>query len=366
MQITEYIVKGIVLELIFMKLLHIISSLEVGGAQRLLSDLVPIQKHQGLDVEVLVNTRIDNDFTKKIQDAGVKIISLDEPRIYSLSNIFRLRKIMKNYDVVHVHLFPSVYLVAVASIGLKTKLVYTEHSTSNRRREKAYFRPVEKFVYRRYKRVISISQQTQDALQSWLQSKDDRFVVINNGVDTKSFSALSRPVLPKSLIMVSRFAASKDQETLIRAMRLVDSEAVLRLVGDGENLEHCKGVAEKEGVADRVHFLGTRSDIAELIAESYIGVQSSNWEGFGLTAVELMAAGKPVVASDVDGLKQVVEGAGLIFRKGDAEELACHITRLLDDSSYYDTVAENCRNRAPLYDISVMAGYYKNVYSSLI
>ena len=348
-----------------MKLLHIISSLEIGGAQRLLSDLLPLQKQQGLDVELLVNVKDENDFTTKIQESGVKIISLEEPNLYSLSNVIRLRKIIKGYDVVHVHLFPSVYWAALASIGLKVKLVYTEHSTSNRRRKKPLLRPIEKFVYRQYNKIISISQQTQDALQQWVQSTDSRFVVINNGVDVRRFSSVQRFVIPKSLIMVSRFVESKDQETLIRAMKFVDEAAVLRLVGSGANLEHCKNVAVAVGVSDRVEFLGERSDIAELIAESYIGVQSSVWEGFGLTAVELMAAGKPVIASDVDGLKQVVEGVGVIFRKGDAEELASKISYLLENECYYESVSNACKQRALAYDIQVMARKYSMEYWDL-
>ena len=107
-----------------MKVLHVISSLEIGGAQRLLSDLLPIQKQQGLDVELLLNVRVENEFTRKIQDAGIRISSLDIP-VYSVTNISRLRAHIKGYDVVHVHLFPSIYWVAIAAIGLQVKLVYT-------------------------------------------------------------------------------------------------------------------------------------------------------------------------------------------------------------------------------------------------
>ena len=349
-----------------MRILHVISSLEIGGAQRLLSDLLPIQKQQGLDVELLVDVMLDNDFTKKIQEAGIRIRSLESLNSRSLFNILRIRNIIKEYDVVHVHLFPSLYWVAIASIGLRVKLVYTEHSTSNRRRGKKYFRPIEEFIYRQYNKIISISQSTQDALQQWLRSTDNRFVVVNNGVDTKRFSSIKRPIIPKSLIMVSRFVAAKDQETLIRAMKYLDKDVVLRLVGDGENLEHCKHIAEVIGVSDRVKFLGTRSDITELVAESYIGVQSSNWEGFGLTAVEIMAAGKPVIASDVDGLKQVVEGAGVIFNMGDVQGLAHCITQILADVEVYERIAYACQQRALQYDISVMSTRYKSVYKVLV
>lgn len=124
-------------------------------------------------------------------------------------------------------------------------------------------------------------------------------------------------------------------------------------------------MAQQEGVTNRIEFLGARSDVSELISESYIGIQSSNWEGFGLTAVELMAAGKPVIASDVDGLKQIVAGAGVIFNKGDIEDLAQKISRLLADTQYYKTIADACRQRALSYDISVMAESYRTIYYEL-
>jgi glycosyltransferase involved in cell wall biosynthesis len=348
-----------------MKLLHIIASLEIGGAQRLLSDLIPIQKKQGLTVNLLVNFKVENNFAKKITDAGVEIISLDEYNLYKLSNVLKIRKIIKHYDVVHVHLFPSIYWVAIASVGLNVKLVYTEHSTTNKRRDKVFFRPIEKFIYKRYDRIISISEQTQLTLQKWLYCYDNRFVVINNGVDIESFSKVKSEVSPKSLIMISRFVPSKNQETVIRALKLLDSDVILRLVGDGENLENCKLLAKQEGVENRVLFLGKCSNVVELISESYIGIQSSNWEGFGLTAVELMAAGKPVVASDVDGLKQVVDGAGLIFKRGNERDLAKCIRSLLENQSYYNFVSQKCKERASLYDITLMSDKYKYVYYEL-
>lgn len=166
--------------------------------------------------------------------------------------------------------------------------------------------------------------------------------------------------------MVSRFAASKDQETVIKALRFLDEDVTLRLVGEGDNFEHCKQVAIEENVANRVEFLGSRSDIPELIGESYLGIQSSNWEGFGLTAVEFMAAGKPVIVSDVDGLRQVVEGAGLIFEKGNIKALVKEIKSLLSDPFKYAVVSRNCHDRAKQYDIRLMANKYLDVYKNLI
>ena len=339
--------------------------MEIGGAQRLLSDLLPILKQQGIDVSLLVLKSENNDFCRKVFDAGVKIISLDVKYFRNPFLAFKVRSIIKGYDVVHAHLVHSLYICSLAARGLKTKLIYTEHSTSNNRRGKACVRPIEKFIYGRYDKLISISQQTQDALQDWLQSNDGRFIVINNGVDTKAFANIHKKVIPKSLIMVSRFASSKDQETVIRAMKELDNDITLRFVGDGVNLEHCKQVANDLGVSNRIHFLGARSDVADLIAESYIGIQSSNWEGFGLTAVEIMACGKPVIATEVNGLKQVVEGAGLLFEAGNDKELASAINHLLSDDAFYNKVAGKCYERAKEYDVKIMSSQYKEVYKRL-
>lgn len=347
-----------------MRILHVITSLEIGGAQRLLADLLPIQAASA-DVKLLVYERVDNDFEKSIEQAGIKIICLDECNFHNPSVIFRMRKIFKDYDLVHAHLFPTVYWASLAARGLNIKLIYTEHSTSNSRRNKWYFRPVERFMYDRYDGIISISQQTQDALTAWLGHHDERFVVINNGVDTRRFVSVKVPIIPMSLIMVSRFASSKDQETVIRAMQHINKKAILRLVGDGVNRPHCEKLANELGVSDRVQFMGSRSDVAELMAASYIGIQSSNWEGFGLTAVEIMACGKPVIATNVDGLKQVVEGAGEIFTLGNASELAARVNYLLSDMQYYQKMAERCKQRARMYDITVMSRKYMVLYKSL-
>ena len=131
-------------------------------------------------------------------------------------------------------------------------------------------------------------------------------------------------------------------------------------------MENVKQYASELGVSDRVKFLGMRQDIPALIASCDIGIQSSHWEGFGLTAVEFMAAGKPVIASRVPGLEQVVEGAGALFEKGNDLELAAIIKRLAANRNEYNRVAERCRIRAKEYDISKMAKAYVNVYQSLM
>lgn len=353
-----------------MRILHVITSLAIGGAQRLLSDILPLMSKTD-KVSLLVYEQVENDFYRHIASTGIDIVSLNEHNYYNPTVVCRMRKIFMEYDVVHAHLFPTVYWASLACRGLTTKLVYTEHSTSNSRRGKWYFRPIEQFMYARYDKVIAISPETQEALMLWLRSRKDdtRFVCINNGIDTSRFvlanSAHKTNSEKVKLMMVSRFAPAKDQKTIIRALTHLDARFQLDLVGDGDTMESVRQYASEQGVADRVNFLGMRQDIPDLIASCDIGIQSSHWEGFGLTAVEFMAAGKPIIASRVSGLEQVVEGAGLLFEKGNDIELATIINRLSTNEDEYNRVVEHCKIRAKEFDISNMIKSYMNVYQSL-
>lgn len=345
-----------------MKILHIIPTLEIGGAQKLLSDLLPMQaKHD--DVSLLVFGRCENAFYWKISSAGVKISHLDVNNVYNPLIISKLKAYMTGCDVVNVHLFPALYWVALASGGLKARLIYTEHSTFNSRRNHRWLRPLERWIYRKYDEVISISPQTREALNGWLGYERSR-AVISNGIDLDSFAKAARGVTPdRSIVMVSRFAAAKDQATLIRAMSFIHNDIKLKLVGDGPTVSDNVELVRSLSLQDRVEFLGQRCDVADLMASSMIVVQSSHWEGFGLTAVEAMACGRPVVASDVDGLRQVVEGAGLLFKAGDEEELAALVNKLLDDSYLYEKMVAAGLERARRYGIEKTAEGYRSVYN---
>ena len=351
-----------------MKILQVISSLETGGAQKLLSDLLPLiaEKHE---VTLLVNKDINNIFTQKIKNSNVRYICSNLPNLYSLKNYFVLRKMIGQYDIIHVHLFPLIYWVAIASIFKKTNLIYTEHSTSNKRRDKRYFRPIERWMYSRYKRIISISQQTQDAIMTWLKadSNDKRFTIVNNGIKLSAFHKHKESSNSKrNIIMVSRFVPSKDQITVIRALTMLPDNINVTFLGDGETMNRCKNEAERLGVRERIVFAGQQDDITTWFTKADIAIQSSNWEGFGLAAVEAMAVGLPTIASDVEGLRQVVEGAGLLFPKGDAKTLSKLILQTLTDNSVYQEISEKCRNRSLLYDIQNTANLYVSIYEEVV
>lgn len=166
--------------------------------------------------------------------------------------------------------------------------------------------------------------------------------------------------------MVAGFRYQKDQETIIRSFNYLSEEYELWLIGDGERRSMIEQCIKDNKLEDRVLLLGIRSDIPSILKSVDVVVQSSHWEGFGLAAVEGMAAGKPVIASDVEGLAQVVEGAGLLFPLGDDKQLADIIKQLIEDQTYYQQIASKCIERAQMFDIQKMVNAYNEVYMGLL
>ena len=168
------------------------------------------------------------------------------------------------------------------------------------------------------------------------------------------------------ITMVAGLRMEKDHKTLFKAMLNLPANYRLQLVGHGERETELKAFCDKNDLNSRVSFMGLRMDVPDVLEESDIIVLSSHWEGLSLSSIEGMASGRPFIASDVDGLHEIVKGAGLLFPQGDDKALAEAIRSLCENPEYYHRVAMACQSRAKEYDISVMADKYADLYESLI
>lgn len=356
-----------------MKILHVITSLYTGGAERLMVDLLPtLGNDEDFQVDLLLINGVETPFKKALKQAGIKVCALSMTNdVYNLRNIFRFRRFLahNDYDIIHTHNTACQLFVPIAKslTRNKAKLVTTEHNTTNHRRTKWWLKPLDKWMYRKYAAIVCISDLTRHNLEQYLGT-DWPMHTIYNGVDTKRFA---RPVKDISgqqdfvVTMVAAFRPQKDQDTLIRAFTHLEPNYRLQLVGGGQRGEELKALCRELGLEDRVQFLGVRMDVPDIMEQSDVIVLSSHWEGFGLAAVEGMASGRPMVATDGDGLRDIVGGAGVLFQPGDDQELASAIKRLCETPDYYRQVALACQERAQHYDISVMADGYSNLYRTL-
>ncbi len=363
-----------------MKILYIINSLGSGGAEKLIEQALPLFKKINVDVELLTLTDKGNVFDKALIDNQIKIKVVPIKSIRNPLNIFYIRQhiIRGNYDIVHVHLFPSLYWASLASkliFKRKPKFVFTEHSTKNRRMNNFFLKYFENFIYSNFDRIISVSDAIKENLLNWLNI-GNKVTVIANGINIEGPSKVL-PYLKSDIIsslqdddkiicMVGRFSQAKDQPTVIRAIKDLPKNVHLLLIGEGELIKKNKDLAKELGVSDRVHFLGFRSDIDRIFKTSDIIVLSSNWEGFGLVAIEGMAASKPVIASNVSGLKDIVDGAGILFEKGNNKELSEIIQNLLSNDSEYERISRLCFERSKMFDINKMVSEHEKLYKNLL
>ncbi len=357
-----------------MKVLHVINNLEMGGAEKLLALTLP-KLRTSIDVDLLLingNQTIIYDQLSKEFTGNIFILS--KYSIYNPINIFKIFIYLKRYKIIHVHLFPSLYIVAVAKFLFRLKNIYifSEHSTENKRLKNYVLNKIDRLIYKCYDHIVCITPAVRDVVRSKLRISDNRCSVIYNGIDVESIqNALpyKRSELnlgnDKLLIQVSRFHKQKDHLTLINALKLLPNNIKLLLVGDGETKIHYIDYCKKNNLLNRVYFLNQRSDIPELIKMADIVIQSSHSEGFGLAALEGMAACKPVIASNVEGLNNVVGEYGLLFDKGDSKYLADLVNELFNDKEYYNYISNRCLLRSKSFSLKNMVDSTLALYYSL-
>ena len=402
-----------------MKILHVITSLQTGGAEMLVVNLMPRFRALGHEVGVVVFNGQHTPLMERLEQ------ECPECKIYRLGTgyynpwyIVKLIRIMRQYDVVHTHNSSPQLFAAIANIFCHKRLVTTEHSTNNRKRERGgLLRLIDRWMYRQYDTVICISEIAEKKLREYLglrrkkekgrcknmnknengtqisqipqinnENEDEnennqeqgenkvkvnvnvkKICTINNGVDVEGIhEAVPIEELKTEkfvAVMVAGFREAKDQDTLIKAMALLPKEQYeVWLVGDGSRRDSLQFTVYSLHIQGSVKFLGLRTDVPNILKTADVVVMSSHWEGLSLSNIEGMSAGKPFIASDVNGLREVTKDYGLLFPHEDAEALAHLIQQLHDDPAFYDQVAQRCYERAREYDITTMVERYNEVY----
>lgn len=355
-----------------MKILHIITSLRTGGAEKLMIDLLPRLREKGHEVELCLFDGVDTPFKRDMQPTGITIRELGKNRsVYHPANLIALCKLIRKgrYDIVHTHNTAPQIFAAIASAFSKSKFITTEHNTSNRRRAWKGYVAIDRWMYNRYNTVICISKKAEENLRTYLGKCNTDIYTINNGVNITKYSEAKpskelEQMAPNSrkIIMVAGFRWEKDQDTLIKALKYLPPNFHLFLVGDGVRRSELESLANAENLTTRVHFLGIRTDVPNLLHSADYIVMSSHFEGLSLSSVEGMSVGKPFLASDVDGLREVVNGAGILFEHQNEKALASEILKLDKSSKLYSSIAQSCKERATQFDISKMVNSYSSLY----
>lgn len=375
------------------KVLHVIDALNVGGAQELLALMA---KHKG-DAFAMVVCVLQpvTDLKAKIESHGVTVYALNRTRCsvkhplgflrYSLGNLLDIMRICRDekIDILHAHLSDAEFIGFFATLFGRTKrfctTVHTPRLLPEGRtrglRGKAR-NLLMRLIYSRAEKVIAVSRDTAGLL---LQAGADpaKMLTIANGVETEAIArhrpAFGRDTLglggnDQALLCVGRLTLAKGHRYLLEAMRLLAEPmpgVKLLIAGDGELREELRQLAKSLGVSDRVHFLGSRKDIPDLLALCDLYVSASVFEGTSLAVMEAMAAGKPIVATDIPGNLELLEhdATAVLVPPANAHMLAEAITRVARNAQLAATLGQNAQQKAHSeFDIMAVIRKYCNAW----
>lgn len=357
-----------------MRILFVISDLNSGGAQKLITDIVILLNNYNCTCDVFVLKHEEGSiYYRMLVESGVNVITAKANKYWAVSNFFDIKKHKKNYDIIHSHMFQAQYLIAldkILSFKYKMRIITTEHSTKNRRRKKIYL-PIEKLIYKQYEYVVAVSKGVENSLINWISSKN-KIKVIKNGIEINKYTncdIINTDLKYKNKIvicMVGRLTASKNQKVLIDLIRILPDKYVLSIIGDGDKRKELENHAKDLGIENRVVFPGYTQNVYYYLKKADIYIHASNWEGFGLSVIEAMSVGLPILASNIEGLRDIVQGIGILFENDNIDRLKEIVLSLEHDYKKLIELKTNSIKYARKYDINYTVNEYFKLYERIM
>ena len=357
-----------------MTVAHVVLTLDHGGLEHLAIQMSEHLQRRGIRSPIMVLT--DGALVEEARKRGIDTFVMRKRRGFDVRLIFALRRLLREQgvDVVHTHNFaPLIYgSLAARLCGMGT--VNTRHG-----RAALKMHPL---IWALTDRVVGVSEDARVELMRHNRIRADKVRVIINAIDLSAYKAEAPPSAARRLELgipadvpvcgiVGRLSPEKDHRTLLLALdalRTSGSSAHLVVVGGGPLEAELKSLARCLGLDQRVHFLGFRSDVAELLPLLDLFVLSSTEEGVSLTLIEAMAAGLPIVATRVGGNPEVViDGeTGVLVEARQPIALAAAIGALLADPAARTRMGRHAREVAMRkFDIERLIDEYQAIYAEI-
>jgi len=308
-----------------LKILHIINNLTSGGAE---NALINYLNHNNDNINYLF--LLSNIHKNNINLESKNAININQSsKFYPIKTIINLYRNIKTLrpDIIHAHLFPSFYIVAILSFFVRSKFVVTEHSLSNSRR-RFFLRSIEKLIYSRFHSIISVSDEVRISLKEWLDDENhERYIVIPNGIDADRFKYNSSSKLRGELnflendvliIIISRLTKEKNLTVAIDSLIYLPTNFKLVVVGEGPEKIKLNHRLRELQLIQRVFLLGFKENIPSLLVDADIFLLPSKEEGFGIAVLESIASMNRIVLSDIEIFKNLYKEINPLFFEVDS------------------------------------------------
>ena len=361
------------------RILTLINNLRFGGAEVMTLNILK-RLNSNLFTNIVCCLGGPEDLKDEYEKSGCKVIYLNTRTKVLFANIANLVKVIQRekIHIISAHLTPSILYGPLCAKLMRKPVVMTVHSQLAFKSKKLIF--MESFFAKLCDRVIAISDAVKNDI-FWFYGIDPKMVrLIWNGSDPQKFDpkkyinvvsdCRSKWGLPESAFVVATvasFTKNKNHHKLISSLESLKKkipQIKLFLIGDGHLRKDLEAQVERLGLKNEVIFAGNQKDIPGCLSVIDLFVLPSIWEGFGIVLVEAMLMEKPVVATNVGSMKDiVVEGkTGLLVEPDNSDSMANAILKLFEDKAVRMSMGKEGRKRAvELFDIQKTADSFQNV-----
>jgi glycosyltransferase involved in cell wall biosynthesis len=359
------------------KVLYVITSLGLGGAEKLLLYYLKNLDKKKYSIYVCCFRDKPDDLMEEMSDYA-EIINLKVKNKFNPVIIFYMLKLIREIkpNIIHTHLFqPRVYATIANLFNRQSVLITQKHSIVNPKKHNIFIL-FEMISISMNKRVIAISESVKNSLIKYEFIPPNKIFLLPNCIDYQAFNRASNRQFIRNtneivIGTVGRLEKVKGINYLLLAMKIILAKfpyARLEIVGDGSLLEELEEISKKIGISNSVKFFGKFTDVIPFYKRMDIFVLPSILEGFGIVLLEAMAAGIPVVASDVDGIREVIiQGeSGILIPPKNPDALASAVIQLIENPQLVKSLVENGFKRAQLFDVQEHVMKLESLYSNLL
>jgi glycosyltransferase involved in cell wall biosynthesis len=365
-----------------LKVLQLTTSLMVGGAERVVLTLAEHidKRHFEMHVCSLMVFQ-GNALRPAFERQGIPVYVVGAKRFYTPGAVQAVARYVRanNIDVIHTHTLDADVVGHFVGRLTGCPVVTTQHSIPfEHERQSILRRTLERVTLQRMARnLIAVSNSVRDAFVEQWGIEPSSIRTIYNAVPMEHLLAIplesadSDEQREPTITTVGRLVAVKAQHVLIEAASIVLAQGHrvrFMIVGHGPREAMLKAQAQQLNIADRIIFTGLRHDVPSLLAASDVFVLTSLWEGLPLTAVEALAAARPVILSRAGGNPEVIEEgvSGLLVPPGDPVALASALTTMLNDRRMRLTLGQAARERAAIvFSMDTFVNQHEAVYAAL-
>jgi glycosyltransferase involved in cell wall biosynthesis len=366
------------------RVVHITPSLAPNGAERMVVHIVRGLNRQRFEASVVsIWGRRGSDLERLLAESEVEVWYLGKGLGFDFRMYYRLHRVLRVYrpDIIHTHL--GVLRYALPSLLLFRRTSMFVHTVNNvaEREVEPKARWIQRYAFKHGVLPVAVAEEVAMSLERLYGIQ--RCNVIWNCVPTILYA--SPPHIRGEwrvregfgdddvlFVCVARFAPQKNHALLLEAFArgpASDPKAHLVLVGTGVLQGRLEEQAKSLGLAGQVHFLGHRTDIADVLGAMDVFVLSSDYEGTPLSVVEAMASGLPIVSTAAGGVPELVKCGkeGLIVPLGDVRGLSDFMTFLFKEREARRAMGMAAARRAREdFDVSAMVQAYEDLYVNLL